>query len=117
MYFFPFFKTFTFLLLNNLSFINYFVHLHWFIISVYWCETYRNAVPNLAKMAKRILSLTTSSSGCERNWSTFEGVRLCYNLYFLVLFNLVHITQQVIKFILVAIFTCRYIQRNKTDLT
>ncbi|XP_019087794.1 PREDICTED: uncharacterized protein LOC109127474 [Camelina sativa] len=25
-------------------------------------------------MARKILSLTTSSSGCERNWSTFEGV-------------------------------------------
>ncbi|XP_057462414.1 uncharacterized protein LOC130752621 [Actinidia eriantha] len=25
-------------------------------------------------MARRILSLTTSSSGCERNWSTFEGI-------------------------------------------
>ncbi|XP_020888722.1 uncharacterized protein LOC110230372 [Arabidopsis lyrata subsp. lyrata] len=25
-------------------------------------------------MAKRILSLTTSSSGCEQNWSTFDGV-------------------------------------------
>ncbi|KAL6560095.1 hypothetical protein OROHE_006333 [Orobanche hederae] len=24
-------------------------------------------------MARRILSLTTSSSGCERNWSSFEG--------------------------------------------
>jgi hypothetical protein len=25
-------------------------------------------------MAIRILSLTSSSSGCERNWSTFEGI-------------------------------------------
>ncbi|XP_050368838.1 uncharacterized protein LOC126786927 [Argentina anserina] len=25
-------------------------------------------------MAKRILALTTSSSGCERNWSAFEGI-------------------------------------------
>ncbi|XP_052188242.1 uncharacterized protein LOC127798722 [Diospyros lotus] len=25
-------------------------------------------------MARKILSLTTSSSGCERNWSTFEGI-------------------------------------------
>ncbi|KAL5835438.1 hypothetical protein ACOSQ4_014935 [Xanthoceras sorbifolium] len=29
--------------------------------------------PNLQVVAKRILNLTTSSSGCERNWSTFEG--------------------------------------------
>ncbi|CAN1130445.1 hypothetical protein LINPERPRIM_LOCUS13235, partial [Linum perenne] len=25
-------------------------------------------------MATRILSLTSSSSGCERNWSTFESI-------------------------------------------
>ncbi|XP_052171370.1 glycerol-3-phosphate acyltransferase, chloroplastic-like isoform X2 [Diospyros lotus] len=36
--------------------------------------TYGNQTPNLQRMATRILSLTSSSSGCERNWSTFEGV-------------------------------------------
>jgi hypothetical protein len=30
----------------------------------------------LQKMAIRILSLTSSSSGCERNWSIFEGVSI-----------------------------------------
>ncbi|KAJ0680263.1 putative transcription factor/ chromatin remodeling BED-type(Zn) family [Helianthus annuus] len=39
-----------------------------------WWETYGNSTPNLKKIAMRILSLTTSSSGCERNWSIFEGV-------------------------------------------
>ncbi|GJY41376.1 pescadillo-like protein [Tanacetum coccineum] len=29
------------------------------------------ATPNLKKIAMRILSLTSSSSGCERNWSTY----------------------------------------------
>lgn len=36
--------------------------------------TYGNSTPTLQKMAIKILSLTTSSSGCERNWSAFEGV-------------------------------------------
>ncbi|XP_038701804.1 uncharacterized protein LOC119998523 [Tripterygium wilfordii] len=40
-----------------------------------WWSNYGDSTPNLKKMAIRILSLTTSSSGCERNWSTFEGVR------------------------------------------
>jgi len=31
-------------------------------------------VPALQRMAIRILTLTSSSSGCERNWSCFEGV-------------------------------------------
>ncbi|XP_056847454.1 uncharacterized protein LOC108832155 [Raphanus sativus] len=31
-------------------------------------------VTNLQRMAKRILSLTTSSSRCERAWSSFEGI-------------------------------------------
>ncbi|XP_075496231.1 uncharacterized protein LOC142533373 [Primulina tabacum] len=39
-----------------------------------WWHLYGNGVPKLQKMAKRILSLTTSSSGCERNCSTFEGI-------------------------------------------
>ncbi|XP_073019346.1 uncharacterized protein [Primulina eburnea] len=39
-----------------------------------WWHLYGNGVPKLQKMAKRILSLTTSSSGCERNWRTFEGI-------------------------------------------
>ena len=41
---------------------------------VTWWTNYGTHTPNLQRIAKRILSLTTSSSGCERNWSTFEGV-------------------------------------------
>ncbi|GJT04227.1 pescadillo-like protein [Tanacetum coccineum] len=36
--------------------------------------SYGGSAPNLRKIATRILSLTTSSSGCERIWSIFEGV-------------------------------------------
>lgn len=32
---------------------------------------YGTDAPNLRKIAMRILSQTASSSGCERNWSTF----------------------------------------------
>nr|GEY31252.1 hypothetical protein [Tanacetum cinerariifolium] len=39
-----------------------------------WWMTYGNTTPVLQKMAIKILSLTTSSSGCERNWSAFEGI-------------------------------------------
>ncbi|GJT48887.1 pescadillo-like protein [Tanacetum coccineum] len=39
-----------------------------------WWESYGGSAPNLRKIATRILSLTTSSSGCERIWSIFEGV-------------------------------------------
>ncbi|GKE21923.1 pescadillo-like protein, partial [Tanacetum coccineum] len=39
-----------------------------------WWGTFGGATPNLKKIAMRILSLTSSSSGCERNWSTFEGI-------------------------------------------
>ena len=35
---------------------------------------YATEVPALHKMATRILSLTSSASGCERNWSGFEAV-------------------------------------------
>ena len=39
-----------------------------------WWRLYRGGAPDLQRMAIRILSLTSSSSGCERNWSTFELV-------------------------------------------
>ncbi|XP_071687298.1 uncharacterized protein [Rutidosis leptorrhynchoides] len=39
-----------------------------------WWASYGASTPNLRKVAIRILSLTTASSGCERNWSTFEAI-------------------------------------------
>ncbi|XP_013588957.1 PREDICTED: uncharacterized protein LOC106297221 [Brassica oleracea var. oleracea] len=39
-----------------------------------WWSTYGCGTPTLQKMATRILALTSSSSGCERNWSCFEGI-------------------------------------------
>ncbi|CAO2210623.1 unnamed protein product [Urochloa humidicola] len=39
-----------------------------------WWGNYGTQVPVLQRMATRILSLTSSSSGCERNWSCFEGI-------------------------------------------
>ncbi|XP_073225920.1 uncharacterized protein [Cicer arietinum] len=35
---------------------------------------YQNHVPYLQVVAIKILSLTCNSSGCERNWSTFEQI-------------------------------------------
>ena len=46
--------------------------------------TYGNQTPNLQRMARKILSLTTSSSGCERDWSTFEGVSVYMNYIYLL---------------------------------
>ncbi|KAL4201297.1 hypothetical protein AMTRI_Chr02g215320 [Amborella trichopoda] len=40
----------------------------------HWWRHHRSSAPNLQKMAIRILSLITTSSGCERNWSLFEMV-------------------------------------------
>ncbi|KAM0848438.1 hypothetical protein ACQ4PT_054381 [Festuca glaucescens] len=39
-----------------------------------WWATYGLQTPVLMDMALRILNLTTSSSGCERNWSVYEQV-------------------------------------------
>ncbi|XP_020266625.1 uncharacterized protein LOC109842127 [Asparagus officinalis] len=35
----------------------------------------KSPAPELQKLAVRVLSLTCSSSGCERNWSTFEQIQ------------------------------------------
>ncbi|KAF7832439.1 zf-BED domain-containing protein/DUF659 domain-containing protein/Dimer_Tnp_hAT domain-containing protein [Senna tora] len=39
-----------------------------------WWLAYGDGCPELQKFAIRILSLTCSSSGCERNWNAFEMV-------------------------------------------
>ena len=39
-----------------------------------WWESYGYEHPELQQFAIRILSLTCSASGCERNWSAFEMV-------------------------------------------
>ena len=39
-----------------------------------WWMRFGGSTPELQKFAIRVLSLTCSASGCERNWSTFESV-------------------------------------------
>ena len=39
-----------------------------------WWDSYGDDTPELRQFAIRVLSLTCSSSGCERNWSAFEMV-------------------------------------------
>ncbi|XP_075112867.1 uncharacterized protein LOC107826286 isoform X1 [Nicotiana tabacum] len=39
-----------------------------------WWICFGGKIPELTKFAIRVLSLTCSSSGCERNWSTFESM-------------------------------------------
>ncbi|KAK1407750.1 hypothetical protein QVD17_39376 [Tagetes erecta] len=39
-----------------------------------WWKLYGKGTPNLQQLAVRVLSLTCSASGCERNWSTFEQI-------------------------------------------
>ncbi|GJZ07223.1 putative transcription factor/ chromatin remodeling BED-type(Zn) family protein [Tanacetum coccineum] len=41
---------------------------------MYLVDDLRKYNTNSTKMAIKIISLTTSSSGCERNWSAFEGI-------------------------------------------
>jgi len=43
-----------------------------------WWEMFGDETPKLKRFAIRVLNLTCSSSGCERNWSSFEMVsQLC----------------------------------------
>ncbi|KAL8515891.1 hypothetical protein ACS0TY_014550 [Phlomoides rotata] len=39
-----------------------------------WWEAFGTSTPNLQKFFVKVLNLTCSSSGCERNWSIFENV-------------------------------------------
>jgi hypothetical protein len=44
-------------------------------------------IPKLKAFAVKVLSLTCSSSACERNWSTFNQVVLLFELDYEVHFN------------------------------
>ncbi|RVW25217.1 hypothetical protein CK203_105966 [Vitis vinifera] len=39
-----------------------------------WWVAYGASAPNLQKFAMKVLNLTCSASGCERNWSIFENI-------------------------------------------
>ncbi|XP_070012965.1 uncharacterized protein [Nicotiana sylvestris] len=43
---------------------------------VEWWKQYGHSTPDLQKFAIKVLSLTCSSSGCERNWSVFEHIHI-----------------------------------------
>jgi hypothetical protein len=45
-----------------------------FVILVEWWRSYGDRAIELQRFARRLVSLCASSSGCERNWSTFEFV-------------------------------------------
>ncbi|XP_028101585.1 uncharacterized protein LOC114300901 [Camellia sinensis] len=45
------------------------------IITVDWWASYGSKTPNLQTFAIKVLNLTCSSLGCERNWSVFEHKR------------------------------------------
>ncbi|KAL4288400.1 hypothetical protein AHAS_Ahas19G0282400 [Arachis hypogaea] len=44
------------------------------ISPAFWWWTYGHEAPNMRDLAIKILSLTCSASGCERNWSIFEHI-------------------------------------------
>uniref|UniRef100_A0A0R0HQX4 HAT C-terminal dimerisation domain-containing protein n=1 Tax=Glycine max TaxID=3847 RepID=A0A0R0HQX4_SOYBN len=48
----------------------------------YWWRMFGSQTPNLQKLAIKILSLTSSVSGCERNWSVFEQHKRLHDLVF-----------------------------------
>ncbi|KAG4921316.1 hypothetical protein JHK85_050921 [Glycine max] len=50
-------------------------------IATYWWQMFGSQTPNLQKLAIKILSLTCGASGCERNWSVFEQMKLIQFLF------------------------------------
>ncbi|RDX86293.1 hypothetical protein CR513_32390, partial [Mucuna pruriens] len=49
--------------------------MHMNCITTEWWKMYGTHTPHLKNIAIKVLSLTCSSSGCERNWSTFDHKR------------------------------------------
>lgn len=55
-----------------------------------WWESYGDEHPELQTFAIRVLSLTCSSSGCERNWSVFEMVKFLSHFIFKIAYHLLY---------------------------
>lgn len=55
-----------------------------------WWLVHGTEAPHLKAMSIKILKLTSSSSGCERNWSCFEGVYFIYLCVFMYYLSLVY---------------------------
>lgn len=53
-----------------------------------WWDFYGDGAVELKRFAIRVLSLTCSSSGCERNWSAFEMVSEVMFLFVVINFSL-----------------------------
>ncbi|XP_020241521.1 uncharacterized protein LOC109819937 isoform X2 [Asparagus officinalis] len=74
---------------------------------VIWWKLFGTDASELRMMAMRILSLTTSSSACERNWSTFEMIMALFN------FKSYWMTFETnLSFV---ILICRFIQKREID--
>ena len=50
------------------------IYIFLFVPIVEWWDNFGQSTPSLQKFDVRILGLTCSASGCERNWSVFEQV-------------------------------------------
>jgi hypothetical protein len=84
------------------------VWLYAFVILVDWWRSYGGRAFELQRFAKRVVGLCASSSGCERNWSTFEFVSSGYEPMVFVLRVLL-----VTHLVAIAVFS-RCIQRKGT---
>ena len=62
------------------------------IIAELW-NNYGDEGPHLQKIVVKVLSQTRSSSGCERNWSTWSSIhtKLCNRLTMKKLHKLVYV--------------------------
>ena len=78
---------------------------HHFLLNIYWClicfsliiakwwNNYSDEGPHLQKISVEVLSQTCSSSGCERNWSTWSLIhtKLRNHLTMKKLYKLVYV--------------------------
>jgi hypothetical protein len=82
-----------------------------FIVNlVDWWRAYGGRSIDLQRFAKRIVSLCASSSGCERNWSTFEFVSEVLKFHI----SISKINNVFLLTLLAFMVACRFIQRRET---
>ena len=80
-----------------------------------WWRSYGGRAIELQRFARRIVSLCASSSGCEKNWSTFQFVSIAnFTSHCFLLIDLCSASQLMIPlFVVFPFFFCRCIQSKE----
>ena len=67
-------KSFTYLSEPHITILTFLSLISLYLLAAQWWSMFGSSTPTLSMLARRLVSQCASSSGCERNWSTFAFI-------------------------------------------